>query len=390
MKKVILIILGLAIVGVAVVLFVWRDAITEYFSGRGTEEVLWEYPPEHLIEGVPYFGVYTGSSLGTADGNTTLSLVSYWGDNRFDSQSILDTFSLSIDDQTFRDVDIFFTANFLTEEGYDTEVFPLEDSDQLKYLIANNTPVYVTQGLAADAPEELATHRLYIGYSDEREVFIVHDSIFGNNYEMSYGEYREVNRGDHVYMMIATPGAQLTEGLSLIEPGTGEAYPQRLGIMDDEGVRELQIDLLMVNFYKNRFYRDETPGAVESIRLLRNIISHEAFDRLHPAMRVGAAYSLAGFYMGSDRNEEAITTLEDVAIPLIEDSANWGTTFGEWNTGISQATYERWNALPWERLGHLYVRVENTENARAAFERALELSPGKEGAQTALDALGEE
>lgn len=358
--------------------------ITTGFAGVFLFQNLHE--KEHLILHVPYKGQYNGSLLSTQAGTSAYSILTYWGDERFSADQLVQHFPFSTSEDVR--IDLPYVADFFSDNGYETEIITLDGGvEQFVSYIDENIPVLVEQLLASDAPKELTSQRLLIGYSNKNRELVFHDNNFGNNYVMPFDEFYDLSTEFVTRALVITPGAEIRS--SLKGPDSSYKYPERLGIMDDEGLRRIQIKWMMVNFLKFRFASEGIPGATEATRLLNEIISDEAFKRLHPAARMDMSYNLSGFYMGNlDEPEKAIEVLENVTLPLIE-AYDFGDAFGEWERE-DPSIYERpyWNSIPWERLGHLYVRIGNKEKARSAFQKALEYYPGNTIAREQLQLLG--
>jgi len=363
-NKIWLVVASVALVGVVTTIILWA-----IFSPSKA------LPKEHLIPDVTYHGQYLGTILSNQEPNAVRIILDYWNDQRFDDNYLATLFEPTTVEGLLR-LSIESVAQFFTEQGYVATVSPIASASDLKYYIANNIPVYVNQKLVSVSPINIASSRVYIGYSDIRQVFIVHDNNFGNNYEISYEEYERLSAQGQQMLIVHPLAYELKEDPSY-ESALGSSYPNRLGIMNDPGLREVQLLLMEVNLYKKEAKVDGVNRVSETIAALERIISHEAFDRLHPAARMSISYNLSGFYMEERPDiERAITILTTVTLPLIE-SYDFSQPFGEWDRKMDASVYEApfWNATPWTRLGYLYIRNGNEEEARAAFEKALTYIP---------------
>jgi len=365
--------------GIAVLLLLLTSLSFVVYKG-------WPSAEGHLIAHVPYKGQFTGSSLATQSVTAVASILAYWGDTRFTEHDLHHAFP------SFEDTGpqhLGFIASFFKEHGYNAEELRIIGVDELTAVIKKDIPVIVYQRLGVDAPAELISERLLIGFSEKDNVLIFHDNDFGNNYEISYEDFALLNErlpsGTAAAMLIVTPG----DGITGILEGSDETYeyPERLRIMDSPGIRKITINWREVVYLITRFERTGTPGAGRSVELLNEIIAHESFDELHPAHRMLFAYQLAGFYMGNlGKSEEAIAVLENVVTPLVENY-DFNESFGEWKIRHDMYKNPFWKWAPWARLGYLYTRTGDIEKAEAAFQKSLEYWPDNEESLNALAEL---
>lgn len=365
---ILLLLLGLLCIGIA--------AAGWFYFGANKSEV----PTSHLILGVPYEGQYEGTILWNDASVGAYEILGYWGDTRFTREDVYNAFPPF---ENPEGISLAALRAFFLKSGYDAYTVPT-DIETVKTFISKDIPLLVAQRLALDAPDELGTQRLLIGYSDEEQVLIFHDNGFGNNYRISYSDYEQLNADFETAALGVQPTADI--GDSLDGPDTSYVYPARASIMDDEGIRRIQIKWETVNHIQQEG-GDDAETTAETIRLLEEILAEDSFTMLHPAARMMLSYSLSGLYMNRlEEPERAIAILEEVTLPLIENY-DFSEAFGEWKRNVGEDGYDHpfWNSEPWERLGYLYERIGDMESAAEAFQKSIEYSPENEDAQAALE-----
>lgn len=358
-------------------------AIALVFLATGV--VIWlrytALPNTHLISGVPYAGQYLGTELSNQEPVAIRTIINYWKIGDVSNKELAETFeSDSFKNVTkLKELGTEFAAEFLTNLGYTTERTRTSDARYIKRLIANNIPVYVKQGLGSDYLPGLESVRIYIGYSDKDQQFIVHDNNFGNNYIISYDEYEKISK-NQVVLAVYPPNYKVLNR-PRFESADPASYPPRLAIMDDPGLHEIQVKIMELNFYKVETLIKNNDRVAEAKNVLEEILAHEAFTRLHPAAQMLLSYNLAGFYMDELPNTtpnyaRAIEVLEGVTLPLIENY-DFAQPYGGWERRMDTAVYKNplFNSNPWASLGHAYLKSGDKNKATDAFKKALEYNP---------------
>lgn len=335
-------------------------------------------PESHLIPNVNYHGFYLGGPLVTQEEVAVRTILDYWGDDTISDAVLTETLSISGEEDEMKLIEIRASipqARLFTDSGYEMLDRATSSPEYLKYLIANNVPVYVKQKLGSEYMDTLWSVRVYIGYSDEEEYFIVHDNDFGNNYRIPYSEYEKISN-NQLTLMVHPKGYELSnrpnyESADLMD------YPERLTVMDDLGLRDLIVKLMEVNFYRFEDFLSDTDNLDKIINAYEEAINHEAFSRLHPATQMRNSFNLAYFY-GVEKKDygKGIEILEGVTLPLIENY-DFSKSHNGWPANQDPTIYEQpfFNAMPWSRLGDLYLRINEPAKARAAYLKALEYQP---------------
>lgn len=343
---------------------------------------------EHLISGVPYAGSYLGTEINSGAASSVYSLLQYWGDTKFNARDIARAFPYSpfkmvrgTEKITYGDI-----YEFLSSNEYNIAIPEFKTKGDVQLFIDQDIPVIIGQRLTDEIEEDIQTMRLIIGYSDKTGEFITHDNNFGNNYRISYDEFfRLLNPGSN-YLLIATPNARSRRQLN--GPNTNYEYPQRLSIMDSEGVRRIQISWTLID----TLMLQNPPDYERVASIWESILSDSGFKELHPAGRYQASFQLGRIHTNFlNKHEDAIRIFEDVTIPLL--SYDFSKAFGEWqrnNPGVYDNPW--WRTAPWVGIGVANIRLANQatntskkevylKEARVAFTEVLKKDPTDQDAK---------
>ncbi len=335
---------------------------------------------KHLIAGVPYWGIYTGSELNSAPAFAVYTLLQYWGDNRFSSREIATKFP----SEALGIVSTTTMSDFFKQNGYVVSSLPHTDPKDLFSYINKDIPVISTLRITPDHPNELGTERIIIGYSNPDEKIIVHDNQFGNNYELTYTEYERMRIG-FSSALIVVPGPELAATLSQNSRST--SYPARLGIMDSESIQRITVKWLEATALQTLLEKGASISVAEDLaKLWEEILAEPDFEQLPPATRMRASFMLARTYtLYLEKHQEALDVLNTTTIPLM--GTNFSESFGEWPAVKSPEIYKipLWTSQPWVLLGLVHERLGNTEAARAAYSKAVEVNPEDSDARTRFE-----
>lgn len=344
-------------------------------------------PEEHLIPNVPYRGQYLGTELTNQQPVAVRTILDYWGKTDVTNQTLFDIFetkNVFQDSERFNSLGTDLSAQFLSSLGFMVERYATSSPEYIKYLIANNVPTYVKQNLGSAYLEGAESTRIYIGYSDKGEYFIVHDNNFGNNYIISYDEYNKINQ-DQTVLMARPLGYEMQDSPQR-ETADPSSYPARLPIMDDLGLRDVQVKIIEFNASKISTVHSGSNDDSALISILEDMLKHEAFTRLHPAAQMTMSYNLVDIYMNRTTNyPRAIEILENVTLPLIENH-DFSQAYGGWDRKMDPSVYDRpfYHAIPWTTLGYAYLKTNQAAKAEMPFKKALEYVPGFEPAVEGL------
>ncbi len=317
------------------------------------KEKLTEEGINYLIPGVPYNGFYN-LYFHQADLTAVpfiMSILGYWGDQRFDLSYLKEKFPRG---EFFSSLEI---KEFFEENGYSVFNWLSQEAggelEQVKEFVnpESKTPVIVFQKSLLDPENFTAGYRLVIGIFDKDEKVVVHDNYLGNNYEISYNDFKMMFQSDNRAVLAVWPSNSLKGVVD--GPDDSAVYPSRLDEMDKLGSL-LTVKLLKALHYA-RLYKDE-PERVTP--LFKDFVDDADFKYLPSAFQVSFLSYLANWHLGFLENpDEAIRIITEQVLPLNHD--------------INQAP-EGWFAPPQEKLAAPYYLLAQAYLQKNQRELALE------------------
>ncbi|MDO8728820.1 MAG: C39 family peptidase [bacterium] len=198
----------------------------------------YESPVNHLIEGVPYYGVYNLYPDFTSSSISVATVLRYFHDERISFGDLKKKFPDSRHDTD--DLSNFQNSlSFFEAQGYNT--FSLgfaskrgKEINEIKKYISKDIPVIVIQQKRLDTKSddiERFGWRVVIGVFDDKKEVIVHDASLGNNYVFSYGDFEKLFIPGARRMLVVWPKDTLAQ--DLLKPGNNLSYPERSRVMEN-------------------------------------------------------------------------------------------------------------------------------------------------------------
>jgi len=155
----------------------------------------------HLIEGVPYYGIFNLFQEYSSPATTIATILRYFNDERVSFRELNNEFPGPRYD---KDNLTHFqkSLKFFEAQGYNTFSIKLLDDKykddkigEIKKYIRKDIPVIVIQQKRLDTKEsdiERSGWRVVIGVFDDKKEIIVHDASLGNNYVFSYADFEKL------------------------------------------------------------------------------------------------------------------------------------------------------------------------------------------------------
>src|SRR3989338_158135 len=196
----------------------------------------------HLIDGVPYYGVYNLYPDFTSSAISVATILRYYNDERVPFNELKNEFPDSRQrDEDDKESHFQKSLKFLEAQGYNTFSTKLLDDkykdrkiNEIKRYIKKDIPVIVIQQKRLDAKSEDIEKfgwRVVIGVFDDKKEIIVHDAGLGNNYVFSYADFEKLFVPGASRMLAIWPKDDLAQGLP--KPGNGLPYPERPTVMEN-------------------------------------------------------------------------------------------------------------------------------------------------------------
>lgn len=233
------------------------------------------------------------------------------------------------------------------------------DIQLLKQLIAAGFPVIVETWFVPEPGNGMGHYRLLIGYDDEAQAFVAHDSYNGPYVRIGYRELDDLWRVFNRTFLVAYRPAQEPVVADILGDRTDERrmWQHALAVAQAEAARNPEDPFAWFNV------------GTSLLRLGKPEQAAEAFDR---ARAIGWPWRMLWYQFGPYEAYWAVGRYEDVIALATETlrSAN-----GE---GLEESYY--WRGRAREALGDL-------EGARSDYTRAVEMNPHFGQAQEALARL---
>ncbi len=336
----------------------------------------------HLIAGVPYYGIYnhffdTPFGVRLELTAAVASILGYWGDNRFSLEDLVERFP---PDKFFNSEEIY---KFFEDNGYERGKVGwvgtkegLAISRIKRYVnLQQNIPIIVYQVQPGTPERYPGIYRVVIGLFDKNEKVVVHDYNFGNNYEIPYADFEKMFQSNRGAIMAVWPSADLAPSLKRELPAP--SYPKRIEAMDKLGpllTKRNKVVLLA---------RDGQYGG--AIEVQREIVNDPAFSYFHPAYKVFFLSMLAKYFLLAGQPDETINLINSKILPL---NNNLTEPYADWPDQSDGLTaFGDKMAFPFRLLGQAYLEKGNEESARKNFEQALKIDPNDKESLKALESL---
>jgi len=260
----------------------------------------YEPPVNHLIEGVPYYGVYNLYPDFTSSSISIATVLRYYHDERISFGDLKKKFPDSRHDTD--DLSNFQNSlSFFETQGYNTFSLGLaskkgKEINEIKKYINKDIPVIVIQQKRLDTKIddiERFGWRVVIGVFDDKREVVVHDASLGNNYVLSYSDFEKLFVPGARRMLAVWPKADLV--ISLTKPGNGKPYPERSTVMENTysivgaagraKAAAAAADALCVNTQGNlapEQINEFVDLHKESVRYRDEVINSQVFTRMSP------------------------------------------------------------------------------------------------------------
>ena len=190
----------------------------------------------YLIPGVPYNGIQNlfFQKANVSAIASTMDILGYWGDERFKIADLKEKFSLISTSSPLYSIKIFFEENGY--EVYQGSSSYLDDEiKEIKKFVNSKEkmPVIVFQKNPLDSKASILVSRVVIGVFDNEKKVVVHDNLLGNNYEISYEDFREMFK-PNIRAILAVWPSEKIKGI-IKGPNYNLPYPERTEAMDKLG-----------------------------------------------------------------------------------------------------------------------------------------------------------
>ena len=354
-----------------------------------------------LLRGVPAYNITThqGQASFLAPGSAALaSVFTYWSGEPDSMQPLLA--DMRVADLTVVAGDAQqVLVQVATENGYNARVEVLTWEEVHRYLGEDKTPLLfmLRPNTVPVFAEPMSFPAVLIGVDDVARTLTFHSYWFGPTYELTQSEFATRHRDQAIsaedgvrYEFVVIQPSNLVSAKATIAARAVSNYPERPVYMDliEPLVRE----------YINGFYqfhmaawaerKDEAELNRARARLhLEALITMDGFALSFPRFfKVMTWATLAEIYLTEGQLDTALSAIERA----VELNHDLDQTEGHW-PGVELPTNapEHQDAISKvERIaGDVYRALGHTDEARRAYSRALEITPGNQYAERSLTEL---
>lgn len=300
----------------------------------------------YTIAGVPYTGFYNFylTSIPLNAAAKTVSAVSevlgYWGDKRFDTYYLSKQYPDNRPGAPLSEIKKFFE-----DQGYQTYGWTYQKSDSAgpdkliaeikKYVNpTQKIPVMILEKRSPDSTNAPLSLNVVIGVSDVGQKLIVQDYYFGNNYQISYQDFKRMLLSSSNLVMLAVwPSEQLKSKLKPVSQNS--QYPARLQAMDKLGE-------LLATKYADALYDFGSKNTTEGLVIFTEFADDPNFEYLPAAFKVSLLSQLAERDVNAGKPEEAIKIIREKVLPI--------------NLNLIQSTPKGWDVPAQDEYSYpLYV-----------------------------------
>lgn len=365
-KKVVVIFLGICVVAAAFLVFK-NKANLKMMSLNGNKEI------SYTIPNVPYYGLYNNKKGYSNDFVAgTVSIFDYWEKNAPESAEVNKSFS-----QVSALMSAGSIVDYFSMKNFSTRVAKLSLSDIGEYINPQvRTPLITFLPTSVDQPGEVEYYPavVLIGINNEEQKITLHSYWLGNNYELSFGDFKKLQermpidqRNEYV---IIQPN-NLQEKLKEISQVKVENYPIRTSLMRNS---EQMFKNYAIGYgaYALKEYDD-------SIDYLDKVAMDSNFESsMPPYFKVRVFYGLGESYYYKNDLDNALA----YAQRAIDIDHDLDKAFGDFS-GISVKS----SAGPFVLAGDVYRKKGDYEKSRENYTKALIIYPNSQEAQDGLDIL---
>jgi tetratricopeptide (TPR) repeat protein len=335
----------------------------------------------YVIPGVPYFGVHNhkdaNSLIGFYGGGDScsgaLSVLEYWNPGQDDFVSSCD--GLRDADKERKNTTVIGYDNFIgffQNKNFEARKEKIALENLGKYINSGSrTPLILFLPISTDQPAEVTYFpaRVLIGGDHSQRKLIFHDFWLGNNYEMSYDEFNQLQgrAGDDLrdtYVVIQPK--KLTEKISELNSRQLLDYPARTSIMENAAEMFKNYAIGSGGAFSFRLW----PTALDYLNKVEKSPNFEEY--FPPYFKTILSYQLAQVYFNKNDLEKALS----YAQKSVEMNHDLDQPFKDWPgyeaDGIRPDTPGT-TAGPYVMLGDVYAKKGNLNDALENYKKAFEI-----------------
>ncbi|MFA7319313.1 MAG: hypothetical protein WC022_01825 [Parcubacteria group bacterium] len=202
----------------------------------------------YVVPNVPYFGMYDHKGsfsfvCGYTGGDfciSALEILEYWNPGQNNIRAVCDRLKEGISSQ--ENVSLVAPYNLVQmfeEKGFSAQMMKLSLTDLKKYVNSEaKTPLMLFLPISNDQPDSISYYpaTVLIGVDEKAQKLTLHSYWLGNNYELSFDEFNQLEnklQPDQRDAYVVVQPKNLDEKLKEISERKIAAYPARTSIMQN-------------------------------------------------------------------------------------------------------------------------------------------------------------
>lgn len=334
----------------------------------------------YTIPGVPYYGTFNHIEGSISNPfNIVASIAGYWGESAEINVSEMDKSFDSSKGMIYNIVSLFST------KGFSAQVVRLDIADLKKYINPEiKTPLILFLPISSDQPASVTYYSAMVlfGIDEKKQKLVFHNHWLGNNYEISFEEFGELENKlpiDQRNKYIIIQPRNLSEKLKELSQKEMQPYAKRISILQNG----------------EQMFKDHAIGAgalelrMEDVSLLYLSKAENSpnFDEFFPPFfKMLLYYEKAKAFFIKHDFDNALRYAQravDMDHDLNKPFKDWSGIQIDWGNGsIGSETDE-----PYYLLGYIYKQKKDFQKARENYNRVLEISPNDINAKNELEVL---
>jgi tetratricopeptide (TPR) repeat protein len=335
---------------------------------------------DYVIPNVSFGGAHnqTGefASLNTETPVAVYSILKYW--NKEADPRQVSSFFATMKLKDKNTIVSFFDRNY--KDKLKIQKVDLEIGDIKKYINPDvRTPLLVTTVMNLEQPEEVRYYpvKVLIGYSDTKKTLTFHDFWLGNNYEVSFDDFKKMQEmsGLNKDFLLVQPN-DLKGKLKEIKSKEEKAYPTRTEVMK-------KTEKIMQSYAIGRWADYTKSDEIAESYLLKTVNDSNFEAYFPPYFRMKTYGYLTNTFNRENKYDEAMNYVNK-AIALNHDLnkpfLDWpgyeisGNTLGDKSA----------NCSPYYLLADTYRDMGELEKSKTNYRRAQEICPDNQYVKKSL------
>lgn len=325
----------------------------------------------YIIPGVPYYGAQNYlKGCDSPSCNAVASIFEYWNPGSVDVLEVNNKFNSG---GTFKGITYFFS-----QKGFSAQTVRLNLDDFKNYVNSKDKiPLLFFLPNDVNQPDGVDYYpaTILIGINEKTRILTFHNYWLGNNYEMSYDKFNQLEnklQPDRRGLYIIVQPKNLNEKLKEIAQRKIDEYPNKTSVM--QYGEQMFIDYGVGTGAYGRKMHDVAIGYFSKVEKSPNFN-----DYFPPYFKTKLFYLMSKSYYGENDLDNALLYAEK----SVAEDHDLNHSFRDWRGNMSW----RRIATPYSFLGDIYRQKKDFQSARDNYVKALDISSDNVNAKNGMAIL---